>query len=506
MKLGELLEGVPSLEIGTDAARNVTSLAYDSRRVGAGTLFFAIQGEKADGHNYIPQALDRGAVAIVSERPAPAELTARWVQVARIRRALSEAARVFYGHPDARLQLVGITGTNGKTTTAFLLESVFRASGVLAGLFGTIEYRLGGRTLSALNTTPESVDLLGYFAELVKVGGSAAVLEASSHALAQERLWGFHFAAALFTNLTRDHLDYHKDFENYFAAKRRLFEGLGTPPAELAVINADDPWAARLLEVPNPRRITYGFNSGAQVKVKQFQQNLSGLQATLETPEGCFDVESSLVGRANLANILAATATALGLGIAREKIQEGIAGLAAVPGRFERIDEGQPFLVVVDYAHTDDALRNVLKTARELAAPSSGALIVVFGCGGDRDRTKRPLMGEAAGSLSDLAVLTSDNPRTEDPILIMNDARVGLQRIGKPYVLEVDREAAIRKAFVEAREGDVVVLAGKGHETYQVLKDRTIPFDDREVARRMLRELGFSSEAVAGQRGKPARR
>jgi UDP-N-acetylmuramoyl-L-alanyl-D-glutamate--2,6-diaminopimelate ligase len=502
MKLGELLQGVPSPEIGADAAQGITSLAYDSRRVEPGSLFFAIQGEETDGHDFIPQALQCGAVAIVSERAATAELATRWIRVPKIRRALSEAARVFYGSPDSRLQLVGITGTNGKTTTAFLLASVFCAARIPAGLFGTIEYRLGGRTLGALNTTPESLDLLSYFAELVAAGGKAAVMEASSHALAQERLWGFCFSAAVFTNLTRDHLDYHKDFEHYFEAKRRLFEGLGTPPPDLAVINADDPWAARLLDIPNPRRITYGFNSAAQVKVKQFSQTPAGLHATLATPEGALEIDSPLVGRANLANILAATATALGLGIAPEKVQEGIANLAAVPGRFERIDEGQPFLVVVDYAHTDDALRNVLKTARELTRER---LLVVFGCGGDRDRTKRPLMGEAAGSLGDFVVLTSDNPRTEDPIMIMNDALVGLQKTGKPYVTEVDREVAIRKALGEAREGDAVVLAGKGHETYQILKDRTVPFDDREVARRLLRELGFRPEAATNQRGNSVR-
>lgn len=503
MKLGELLQGVPGLETGADVGSEITSLAYDSRRVRPGSLFFAIQGEKADGHDFIAPALERGAGAIVSERAAPAGLAARWVRVAKIRRALADAARVFFGHPDARLQLVGITGTNGKTTTAFLLESILRAGGICAGLFGTIEYRLGDRTLSALNTTPESLDLLSYFAELVAAGGKAAVLEVSSHALAQERVWGIHFSAAVFTNLTRDHLDYHHDFEHYFEAKRRLFEGLGTPPPELAVINLDDPWGVRLLDLRFPSRLTYGLNSDAQIKVKQFTQSPSGVQATLVTPAGKLEIESALLGRANLANILAATATAVGLGISMEKIQEGIAALAVVPGRFERVDEGQPFLVVVDYAHTDDALRNVLKTAREL---TRNRLIVVFGCGGDRDRTKRPLMGEAAGSLSDLAVLTSDNPRSEDPIRIMSDAMVGLQKTGKPYLAEVDREAALRKALEQAREGDVVVLAGKGHETYQILKDRTIPFDDREVVRRILREMGFSPETANGRKLKPARR
>ncbi|HET7101326.1 MAG TPA: UDP-N-acetylmuramoyl-L-alanyl-D-glutamate--2,6-diaminopimelate ligase, partial [Terriglobia bacterium] len=294
----------------------------------------------------------------------------------------------------------------------------------------------------------------------------------------------------VFTNLTRDHLDYHHDFEQYFAAKRKLFDGLGIPPPELAVINVDDEWGRRLLAIPNPRRVTYGMESRADVGVKRHSQDLSGLSATLTTPVGELEIESGLLGRANLMNLLAATATAVGVGIPAEKIQAGIRSLRVVPGRFEKVDEGQPFLVVADYAHTDDALRNVLEAARELA---KGRLIVVFGCGGERDRTKRPLMGEVAGRLCNLAILTSDNPRSEDPILIMNDVLVGLQRTGMPYIAEVDREKAIRKALSEAREGDVVVLAGKGHETSQVLKDQTVPFDDREVARRVLREMGFGS-------------
>ncbi len=497
MKLGELLRGVPTLQVGRDLDPTVKSLAYDSRRVKPGTLFFAIRGEKADGHSFIPQALEQGAVAIVSELEAPSELAGRWVRVSKVRRALSKAGRVVYDRPDSRLTLVGITGTNGKTTTAYLIESIFRAHGTRAGLLGTIEYRVGGRVVPAVNTTPESLDLLAYFAELAEAGATAAVMEVSSHALAQERVWGFRFTAAVFTNLTRDHLDYHKDFENYFAAKRRLFEGLGTPPPDLSVINVDDQWGKRILELPLPRRITYGINSDAQVKPKQFHQNSKGLEAQLVTPAGPVEVASPLLGRANLSNILAASATAVGLGIPGEKIAEGITALRAVPGRFERVEQGQPFLVAVDYAHTDDALRNVLKTAREL---TRNRLIVVFGCGGERDRTKRPLMGEAAGTLSDLPILTSDNPRGEDPLRIMSDVIVGLQKTGRKYLAEVDREVAIRKALEHAREGDAVVLAGKGHETYQVLKDGPVPFDDREVARRVLREMGFRRNGPSNRR------
>ncbi len=496
MKLVELLAAVPGAELGAQAGTEVSSLAYDSRRVKQGTLFFAIRGEKADGHEFIDKALAQGAMAIVSERPAPPSLATRWVQVPKIRRALAEAARAFLGQPDSRLKLLGITGTNGKTTTAYILESIYRAAGIPAGLFGTVEYRFAGRVLTAGNTTPESLDLLSYFADLVNAGGQAAVMEVSSHALAQERVWGFHFAAAVFTNLTQDHLDYHQNMENYFLAKRKLFEGLGAAPPDLAVLNADDPASARLMDLPYPRRITYGLNSSAQVKAKQFTQGPTGLRATVVTPDGKLEIQSSLLGRANLMNILAATATATGLEIAEEKIEAGVAALTGVPGRVDRVDLGQPFLVLVDYAHTDDALRNVLRTAREL---TRNRLIVVFGCGGDRDRAKRPLMGEAAGSLSDLAILTSDNPRSEDPLLIMSDAMVGLQKTGKPYLAEVDREAAIRKALQLAKGGDVVVLAGKGHETYQVLKDRTIHFDDREVAQQVLRELGYRRKSSNGK-------
>ncbi len=488
MKLGDLLRDMPVLRTGADGGVEVSALAYNSRQVRAGTLFFAIQGEKADGHAYIPQALERGAVAVVSQRSAPPELTSRWIQVPAIRRALADAGRTFLGHPEQRLQLVGITGTNGKTTTTYLVESVLGAAGIASGVFGTIEYRMGGKVQSATNTTPESLDLLTYFVELEKAGGKAAVMEVSSHALAQERVWGFHFAVAVFTNLTQDHLDYHKDFEHYFHAKRRLFEGLGTPPPDWAVINTDDPWGVRLLELPYPHRLTYGLNGNAEVKPTQVVFGPAGTEAVVATPSGKLEIVSPLLGRANLANILAAVATGVAMGIASTKIEQGIAKLKAVPGRFERIDAGQPFLVMVDYAHTDDALKNVLKTAREL---TRDRLIVLFGCGGERDRTKRPRMGEVAGTLADYVVLTSDNPRSEDPLLIMADALVGLQRTGTPYLAEVDRAAAIRKALEEAREGDVVVLAGKGHETYQILKEGKINFDDHEIARKVLKELGY---------------
>jgi UDP-N-acetylmuramoyl-L-alanyl-D-glutamate--2,6-diaminopimelate ligase len=501
MKLGGLLGAIPGAEFGASPDLEISSLAYNSQSAGEGTLFFAILGEKADGHKFIPQALERGAVAIVSERPALPELAARWVRVPKIRRALSEASHVYFQQPEARLKLVGITGTNGKTTTAYLLDSIFRAAGMASALFGTVEYRFAGKTLNAHNTTPESLDMLTYLDEHARHGGQAAAMEVSSHALAQERVWGFHFSAAVFTNLTQDHLDFHKDFQSYFEAKRRLFEGLGAPPPAVAAINMDDAWGMKLLDIPFQRLVTYGFVAKAQVTPKQSKFGPEGIEGVISTPGGPVEVRTSLLGRPNLMNIMAATAAALGLGLSREAVEKGVAALTRVPGRFDRVDAGQPFLVLVDYAHTDDALKNVLMTARELArspVPSGtrrGRLIVVFGCGGDRDRAKRPLMGEAAGSLSDLAVLTSDNPRSEDPLRIMSDAMVGLQKTGKRYIAEVDRESAIRKALGEARDGDVVVVAGKGHETYQIFKDRTVPFDERQIVRRILGEMGYGSNA-----------
>jgi UDP-N-acetylmuramoyl-L-alanyl-D-glutamate--2,6-diaminopimelate ligase len=491
MKLVDLLEGLAGFELKADPTLEVRSIAYDSRRVEAGSAFFAIAGENDDGHRFVPDAIERGAAAIVSERQAPADLVtakAKWVRVPAIRRALSQASRNFYGHPERLLRLVGITGTNGKTTTAYLMESMFKAAGLPGGLFGTIEYHVAGRTLPATNTTPESLDLAKYLREAVQSGAQTAVMEVSSHALAQERVWGIPFAAAVFTNLTRDHLDYHDTMEEYFRAKRRLFEGLGTPPPEVAVINVDDSYGERLLELSLPRIITYGTRAEAMVRAKRFVADASGIKAQFVTPEGPLEIDSKLTGRPNLMNVLAAVATAQALGISRNAIQAGINALRLVPGRFERIEAGQLFLVLVDYAHTDDALRNALATAREL---TRGRLTVVFGCGGDRDRSKRPLMGEAAGSLADFIVLTSDNPRSEDPLTIMNDALVGLQRTGKPYALEVDRAEAIRRALEQGREGDAVIIAGKGHETYQIFKDRTVPFDDREVARQALEGLGY---------------
>jgi UDP-N-acetylmuramoyl-L-alanyl-D-glutamate--2,6-diaminopimelate ligase len=490
VRLAKLLRGIETRTASSHGDLEILEIAYDSRQVVPGTLFVAIHGEKTDGNKFIADAVERGAEAIFSEQAKPETISTEfpWVQVADARKALAISAANYYERPAEVLKLIGVTGTNGKTTTSFLVDSILRAAGSEVGLLGTIDYRLVREHLPAPNTTPESLDLQKYLARIVRAGGTHAVLEASSHALAMDRLWGCPFAVAIFTNLTRDHLDYHKTFEEYFAAKRRLFEGTGSGAPRVGVINRDDEYGQRLAGLAS-QTLTYGLEQGADVTTRKPVLTLSGIELTAETPAGKIEIRSPLVGRPNVYNILAATATAIALGLPAEVITKGIAQLAAVPGRFQRIEAGQPFLVVVDFAHSDDALRNLLATAREL--DPAGRIITLFGCGGDRDRTKRPLMGEAAGRASDIVVLTSDNPRSEDPLLIINDVIVGAQRTKAKLLIEPDRQKAIEKALDEARAGDIVLLAGKGHEIYQVLRDRTIEFDDCAVAQRILSKRGY---------------
>jgi UDP-N-acetylmuramoyl-L-alanyl-D-glutamate--2,6-diaminopimelate ligase len=490
MNVGEILSSVKlPQELPPDLARTeVLGLAYDSRRVTPGTLFFAFPGAKADGRQFAAGAIARGAIAVVSESAAPPDLNGRWIQVEHGRRTLALAARAFYGRPDTRLGLTGITGTNGKTTTAYLIDSVLRAAGGITAMIGTIEYHLAGRVLKAVNTTPESLDLMELFSELLREGGTHVTMEVSSHALALGRVYGLDFHTAVFTNLTRDHLDFHGDMSSYFAAKQLLFEGAGGNPPQFAVINADDEYARRIRLHAKTQLLRYGMTQEADLRPRHIAASFQGLRFEVQYRKQRFAVESPLIGKINVYNILAACAAGLSYGLAPEVVTRGIAALPAVPGRFERVDEGQPFVVVVDYAHTDDALRNVISVARAL---NPKRVITLFGCGGDRDRTKRPLMGQAAAEGSDFVVLTSDNPRSEDPLMIMNDALVGIRRTDVPHIVEPDREAAIRRALKEAREGDIVILAGKGHETYQVLKDKTIDFDDRAVAREVLKGYGY---------------
>jgi UDP-N-acetylmuramoyl-L-alanyl-D-glutamate--2,6-diaminopimelate ligase len=490
MKLRDLLQGTEAGIPPSMQELEIRQVACDSRKVHPRALFFALHGAQADGNAFIRDAVSRGAAAIASEDSAPASppSSVAWIQVRDARKALAVTAGNFFGHPAKALQLVAVTGTNGKTTTTSLIDAIVKASGAKTGLFGTIAYHTPLGDYPAPNTTPESVDLQGFLAEIRDAGGRFGVLEASSHSLAMNRLWGCHFAAAVFTNLTREHMDYHKTFDDYFAAKKCLFEGTGAGAPDVVVINTDDEYGKRLIGLAK-KSVTYGLESDADITTKKFQLTFSGLVFTAQTPNGKVQVASPLVGRINVYNILAAIGAAQALGFSTEIIEAGIRNLESVSGRFQRIDLGQPYFVVVDYAHTDDALENLIRTARELNP--KGRIITLFGCGGGKDRTKRPVMGEVTGRLSDLTILSSDNPRTEDPLKIISDIIVGLQKTSGKYLIEPDREKAIGVAMDEARAGDIVLLAGKGHENYQILADRTLEFDDRDMARRALRERGY---------------
>lgn len=504
MIFGELLNGLDVVQ-HTPATNDphdlgISSLECDSRRVEPGCVFFALPGQISDGNQFVPQAVGRGALAVVSEQARPTDLPGQvaWIRVLNARKALALAAANFYGRPADSLELIGVTGTNGKTTTAFLVDSILQASGRRTGLLGTIVYRTPRREEPAPNTTPESLDLMRRLAELREDGGHAAVLEVSSHGLAMERVWGLHFTVAVFTNFSQDHLDFHGTMENYAAAKRRLFEGTGAGAPANAVVNFDDPYGRALMGLAG-RTLTYGLEKGADVFGASHLFLADGLKLTAHTPVGSMEIRSKLIGRFQVLNILAAVATAIAMGVDARAIMEGIGGIETVPGRFERIEQGQPFFVAVDYAHTPDALTRLLETAHALNP--AGRVLLLFGAGGDRDRGKRPLMGEAAGRGADVVFVTNDNPRTEDPQAIVNDILAGLERGHAQYRVELDRARAIERALTEARAGDVVLLAGKGHETKQVIGDRIIPFDDRLVARRVLRSLGYDSgEAIATDR------
>ncbi|MFB3815228.1 MAG: UDP-N-acetylmuramoyl-L-alanyl-D-glutamate--2,6-diaminopimelate ligase [Terriglobales bacterium] len=502
MTLQQLLDGAEVLSRSGDA--DVRGVEYDSRRLHPGGVFVAIKGESTDGNRYIDAAIQAGAVAVITEsgqetpRPGVA-----WVVVPHGRRALARVSANFFKRPAEKLAVTGITGTNGKTTTAYLVEAILAAAGRKSALVGTIEYHIAGRVTAAPHTTPEALELQRIFAEAVSKGATEAVMEVSSHALAQERVYGIPFNVAVFTNLTRDHLDYHGNFEEYFAAKRVLFGGCGTEPPAHAVANIDDECGRELAKFSKGKSevLTYGL-AKADFCAEKVDIGQNGTRFDMVTPEGKLPIWSPLIGRVNVYNVLAAAAAAYARDCPAKAIIDGVAALARVPGRFEKVNMGQPFTVVVDYAHTDDALRNLTTLAREFVSRNKGRVITVFGCGGDRDRTKRPLMGEAAGRGSDFVVLTSDNPRSEDPIAIMNDALPGLQRSGTKYVLEPERRKAIALAIDEARGGDIVLIAGKGHEKVQVTRSGAAPFDDVEVAREALVRAGYDTPAEATAEGR----
>jgi UDP-N-acetylmuramoyl-L-alanyl-D-glutamate--2,6-diaminopimelate ligase len=499
LSLGEVFSKTGASMVAAENALQIQSIVCDSRKAAPGSVFFALHGAKEDGNRYVRAAIERGAIAIASESAPPTDLDARvaWVRVPESRKSLALAAANFFGHPTKSLQLIAVTGTNGKTTTTSLIDSVLRISGAKTGMFGTIAYHTPLGKYPAPNTTPESLDLQEFLAEIRDAGGTYAVMEASSHALVMDRLWGCHFQSAVFTNLTREHLDFHKNFEDYFAAKRRLFEGTGAGAPDTAMLNADDAYSKRLGGLA-AQTLTYGMENTSDITAKKVQLSFGGLQFTAHSPQGKLQITSSLVGRINVYNILAAIGASQAAGVANEIIEAGIRALESVAGRFQLVDMGQPFLAIVDFAHTDDALENLIKTARELNL--KGRIITLFGCGGGKDRTKRPIMGEASGRLSDLTILTNDNPRQEDPLKIISDIVVGLQKSSGKYLIEPDREKAIGLAFDEARAGDIVLLAGKGHEDYQVLADKTLPWDDRAVAQQELRKRGFDAAGSSEQK------
>ncbi|HEY7839123.1 MAG TPA: UDP-N-acetylmuramoyl-L-alanyl-D-glutamate--2,6-diaminopimelate ligase [Terriglobales bacterium] len=491
MQTEEFLRGVEVVERRGPVPLTVTGVHYDSRQVPAGGAFVAIRGEKLDGNAYIAGALARGAALVITDQPAAAmPLGYHEVVVPSARIALAQTAASWFQHPGARLRLVGVTGTNGKTTTAGLIEALLRAQGWTTGLLGTIEYRIGAEVLAAPHTTPESYDLQALLARMVGAGCGGAVMEVSSHALALERVWGLEFEVAVFTNLTQDHLDYHRTMERYREAKRRLFTGLGAPPPRVAVVNADDAASTEMIRGYGGRVLTYGISRAAAVRATAIEISPAGVRFTLLGPgaeDAPLPVASPLLGRVNVLNLLAAIGAGLGLGVEREAAVRGVAGLARVPGRFERVYAGQPFSVVVDYAHTPDALINVLALARELAAGEDGRVLVVFGCGGERDRGKRPLMGAAAARGADWVMLTSDNPRSENPERILDEISAGAPGAAR----EANRSRAIAAALAAARSGDVVVIAGKGHERYQIIGHEQLPFEDAAVARAALGDLGW---------------
>jgi UDP-N-acetylmuramoyl-L-alanyl-D-glutamate--2,6-diaminopimelate ligase len=498
-----MLEGVEIKKMTGETQREIKGIAYHSKQVGKGFLFAAIRGLEFDGHQFIAEAIEKGAEAVLleEEREIPNRTT---IHVPNSRQALAKISSNFYGNPSSLVRLVGITGTNGKTTTTYLLESMLKKAGYAVGVIGTINYRFGGKMMSAPNTTPESLDLQRILWEMVKERTSHVIMEVSSHGLDLERIFGCQFDGVIFTNFTSDHLDYHKTLEHYFESKRKLFsESLikSQKPNRFAVTNRDDPKGEEIVKGIDLPVIRYGTSSSCDVSADQVVSTFEGLSCRMRTPKGDFPVHSKLIGQFNLYNILAAVATGIGMEIPLEAIKNGVEELEGVSGRFEKVRNQKRINVIVDYAHTHDALERVLLGLRSIQR--DGKIITVFGCGGDRDRTKRPLMGEVAGRYSDLAILTSDNPRTEDPMAIMDEAERGLKslplkewhqdemgswRSKKGYLKVPDRREAIRIAVGLAQPLDTVLIAGKGHEDYQIIGKKKFPFDDRVEARKALEE------------------
>jgi len=510
MNWKELTDEITAVGAGGSSDAPVTGIEYDSRRVRPGAVFVAMKGGSTDGNKYIDKAVAAGALGIITDSAPTFDHLIVYqpgmpiLEVEHGRRALAQASAAFFCHPERQLAATGITGTNGKTTTAFLTEQLLNAAARKTVLVGTIEYHVAGEVRPSIHTTPESRDLFELMAEGVSRGANELVTEVSSHALDQGRMIGIGFDVAVFTNLTREHLDYHQTMEKYFVAKRLLFDGTVYPAPRVAVINEGDEYSRRFtaaaLRAGTEVR-TYGIGGigKGDWRAASYTLTPSGAVIDLETPAGSAQVTSPLAGEVNILNLLAAFTAVHARGVAFAELVAAIPTLKPVPGRFQSVDAGQPFTVIVDYAHTDDALRNLTTLARQMTAQGGKRVITVFGCGGDRDRTKRPKMGQAAGEGSDFVVATSDNPRTEDPHAILAEIEPGLKGTGTPYTIEADRSAAIRLALATATPGDVVLIAGKGHEKEQILNGRTIPFDDAGVALEALKDLGFEVRNPAQQ-------
>ncbi len=484
MKLKTLIEAITTIDVNGTDDREIEGVAYDSRAVRPGWLFVAVSGHKTDGSEFITQAISQGAVAVVSENKLELGAGATHLQVPRARRALAEIANAFYGDLSRKMTVIGVTGTNGKTTTAYMIRDILRDGGFFPGLLGTVAYEIGDRAIPAARTTPEAPDIHAMFQQMEEAGCDSAVMEVSSHAIALNRVHGIDFKMSVFTNLTRDHLDYHRDMDTYFNVKAELFQALEKRNDRSAVINIDDPWGRKLVEERDLKAdvVTYGFNERATVFASNAAIDADGTSFDVSTPWGDAAVRLRLLGRFNIHNALAAIAVGGLNGIDLTRVVASLANIQAIPGRLELVRERKKKKVFVDYAHTDDALKNVLTTLREIC---KGRLIVVFGCGGNRDRGKRIKMGAVADALADHAIVTSDNPRDEEPGAIAADIIEGFENQDR-FEVELDRRAAIEKGIRMMARKDVLLVAGKGHETYQEIKGTIVPFDDREIVRELV--------------------
>ncbi len=488
MKLSEVLEGVPNTRVEGQRNVDISGITHDSRKIQSGYVFVAVQGEKLDGFTFVEKALQNGAEAVLSKRKKPDLFPKTWIQVSDDREALGLCSANFYGHPSRELKIVGITGTKGKTTVSYILEEILKKANFIPGVIGTISYRGPNIDITAKHTTPEASDLQKMLRQMVEGGATHCIMEVSSHALELKRVTGIEFDVAVFTNLSGEHMDYHQNMDSYYEAKKKLFHT--DQINQTAVINTDDDWGKKMISDITMEYISVGLQSPAMVYAEKFEFNTHGTKLTARFPSGNMTLSSHLIGKPNVYNTLSSLAASLALNIPTDAIQEGIAALHGVPGRFERIQNSLGIHIYVDYAHTDDALKNLLETAQDLAREK---IILVFGAGGDRDKTKRPRMGAIAGELADLTILTSDNPRTESPSAIISDVEEGLKTTGpKKYIILPDRKEAIKKALSLARKDDMILVAGKGHENYQILGDKTIVFSDKDIIHEILKLRGDS--------------